>query len=295
MSSVILALQRDALDKKINVSDLLRKALVISRKLKLTEFQDWIEKELNGYKEEVPEYRMAKGQIRGWNPYNGWIPLIFQDPKDADFFSKRANGQSIAEIENLIEGEASEYHMPFPQSIQRRLSKGFGYETEISLFVSQSALIKVLDSVRNIILNWSLKLEEEGILGENLSFSESEKEVAVKSPQNVNYFYGPVQNPQIAQGSQEAIQVHSTFELDVSAVTDLLNIIKKELPTIELEPSKKSEIESDVATIDAQLSSPNPKSGIVKESLTSIRTILEGASGSAAGQLLIELGKLIFG
>jgi hypothetical protein len=251
MSSVILELQRDALDKKINVSDLLRKALVVSRKLKLTEFQAWIEKELNGYKDEVPEYRMAKGQIRGWHPYNGWIPLIFEDPKQAEMFSKRATGQSIAEIENLVEGNKSDFHMPYPQSIQRQLSKGFGYETEVSLFVSQTAHIRILDSVRNIILNWSLKLEEEGILGENLSFSDSEKEVAVKSPQNVNYFYGPVQNPQIVQGSDKSIQVSSTFELDVSSTTALLELIKKEHPNLDIDSSKKVEIESDVATIDA--------------------------------------------
>lgn len=299
MSSVIVELQREALDKNIRASDLLRKALIVARKLHLNEFQEWIEKELNGYKgnnEEVPEYRMATGQIRGWNPYNGWIPLIFEDPEEADALSRRTTGQAIAEIENLLEKDSrSSLHMPFPQDLQRKLSQGFGYETEISLFVSPTALVKIVDVVRNIILNWALKLEDEGILGEGLSFTQSEKEVAVHSPQNINNFYGQVNNLQIAQGSQKSIQVSSIFQLDISAINDFIKKLKDELPNIKLDSSKKAEIDSEIATIHAQIGSPNPKKGIVKESLQSIRNILEGASGSAVGQVLIEVGKLLFG
>jgi hypothetical protein len=47
MSSVIVELQREALDRNVHVSDLLRKALVVARNLALTEFQRWIELELN--------------------------------------------------------------------------------------------------------------------------------------------------------------------------------------------------------------------------------------------------------
>jgi hypothetical protein len=90
VSSVIVELQRDALDKNVSVSELLRKALVVARKLKLSELQKWIENELNGYKDETPDYRVAFGQIRGWNPYNGWVPLIFEDHKEAEALSKRA-------------------------------------------------------------------------------------------------------------------------------------------------------------------------------------------------------------
>jgi hypothetical protein len=47
MSSVIVELQCEALDRNVHVSDLLRKALVVARNLALTEFQRWIELELN--------------------------------------------------------------------------------------------------------------------------------------------------------------------------------------------------------------------------------------------------------
>ena len=48
MTSVILELQRDAFDQSICVSDLLRKALVVARKLSLKDFGRWAERELHG-------------------------------------------------------------------------------------------------------------------------------------------------------------------------------------------------------------------------------------------------------
>ena len=134
MSSVIIELQRESLDQNVSVSNLLRKALVVARKLKLSEFHEWIKNELNGYQGEVPDYRIASGQVKGWNPYNGWIPLIFEDSKQGDAYSERGSGQRIAEIEDLIRGDdkKSMLQMPFPLNIQRSLSKGFGFETQVS-------------------------------------------------------------------------------------------------------------------------------------------------------------------
>ena len=118
MSSVVIELQREALDRGVRVSDLLRKALVVARKLDLREFQTWIEKELNGYGkgDEVPDFREMSGEVRGWNPVRGWIPLLFQDPKQGETLSHRKCGQSIAEIEHMLEGkqEKSSLQMPFP-------------------------------------------------------------------------------------------------------------------------------------------------------------------------------------
>lgn len=293
MSSVIVELQREALDQNVSVSELLRKALIVARKLKLVELQKWIENELNGYKDEVPDYRVASGQIRGWNPYNGWIPLIFEDPKEADALSKRGCSQSIAEIEDLLQGESSTLHMPYPQHIQRKLSKGFGYETEVSLFVGRGAIVRIVDSVRNVVLNWALELEEQGVLGEGLSFSEKEKEAATSTSQNINNFYGPVHGPQIAQGNQQAIQVSSTFQVDVESLKALIANIESAAQKIDIPPDKRTEFESELATLRAQASSPNPKKGIVKEGLSSLRNILEGASGSALGQIMLEIGKML--
>jgi hypothetical protein len=45
------------------------------------------------------------------------------------------------------------------------------FKTKASLFTPRTEIVRIVDQVRTILLNWSLKLEEEGILGEGLSFS----------------------------------------------------------------------------------------------------------------------------
>lgn len=297
MSSIVLELQQEALNRKIRVSDLLRKALVVARKLGQSEFQKWIEKELNGYADgkDIPDYREVKGEVRGWNPYRGWIPLIFEDSKMGQQFSRRRSGQPIAELEHLLEGDKdSSLHMPFPLETQRELSKGFGFETQVSLITPQSSIVGIVDAARTIVLNWSLGLEEQGIVGEGLSFSAKEREVAMNSPQNINNFYGPIQNPQIQQGNQKAVQVLANVQLDIGAIQAFVNELKAQLPNLRLPHEQAAEAKSELETLESQIKSPKPKSRIMSESLRSIRKILEGAGGGVAAQLLIELGKLLF-
>src|SRR4028119_1385784 len=78
MGSLVWELQRDALNREISVLFLLRKALVVARKLNIQEFQQWVEKELNGYPEisYLPQYRFMFGELKAFNPYRGWIPVI---------------------------------------------------------------------------------------------------------------------------------------------------------------------------------------------------------------------------
>lgn len=296
MGAVVLELQRDALDKGVKVADLLRKALVVARKLKQDEFKDWIESELSGYEGKVPDYRMVQGTPRAWNPYRGWVPVIFEDSETAEAISKRASGQSIGELEDLLGRDSSgSLHMPFPHHLQRQLSKGFGYDTEVSLFVERASLVGILEAVRNIVLNWALKLEEEGILGEGLSFSASEKERASAGAigQNVTNFYGPVQSPQVAQGSQHVVQVSASFQFDAQMLTQFLSSLTENLNGLALQPDQQAEVVSEVETLRAQLKSPAPKKSIIRESVESVKRILEGAGGGVAAQLLLELGKAV--
>jgi len=58
-----------------------------------------------------------------------------------------------------------------------------------TLIVGKSQLIGILDAVRNEILNWSLELESQGILGDGMSFSTEELKKA-KSIINIKTFTG---------------------------------------------------------------------------------------------------------
>jgi hypothetical protein len=61
---------------------------------------------------------------------------------------------------------------------------------------------------------------------------------------------------------------------------------------LNLTEDSEKELGAEIETVKAQAGSPQPKMGIIRESLSSIRKILEGAGGGVAAQLLIQLGSL---
>ena len=170
MTPTVLQLQQESLDRSVSVTDLLRKSLVITIKLTLGEFESWINSVLSGYAplDEVPLYRKVKGSVKFWNPYRGWCPVIFNDPKQGEELSTRNITQAIAELENLAnDKDAKFFHVPFSQESERRLcnSLNAGFETNISLITPQTEIVRIVEQVRNIILNWTLQLEQDGVLG----------------------------------------------------------------------------------------------------------------------------------
>lgn len=296
MASIVIELQRDALNRDILVSDLLRKAFVVAKKLGLKELEDWVNLELNGYAQDsdIPEYRKVIGEIKAWNPYNNcWMPVIMEDPKEAEALSSRYLKQAISEIEDLENKtrQNNSYQVPFPKAIERKLQKSISFDTQVTLITQRTALVRILDAVKNIALNWSLKLEKDGILGDGMSFSEEEKKEVAKHSYNINNFYGAVKDSQIQQSTESSTQILNK-NLDLNSISKFISELKQNLNTIEVENKKRQELEADIQTVESQIGSPEPKQGIVRESLNSIRRILESASGSAVGQLLTNVGGL---
>jgi hypothetical protein len=100
------------------------------------------------------------------------------------------------------------------------------YPAALQLFIPHSVVPKILDSVRTIVLNWTLRLEQEGIQGDGLSFTANEKAAAAQLPTSVTNFYGPVLNLQIQQASHSpgATQVSVAAPLDLAGVAKVLEL-----------------------------------------------------------------------
>ncbi|WP_404996525.1 hypothetical protein [Caldifermentibacillus hisashii] len=201
MDSIVLDLQKEAMDSGSSISNLLRKSYVISKKLKIRDFEKWASQELNGYMsnlENIPDYREVRGSLQFLNPIYGWRPVIIENPELADIVSTNKISQPITEIEYLVESSNDHLVIQLPQNIQNQLSNwADGRPTKFQVSFGKSQAQQIIDSVRNIILEWSIQLEEDGILGEGVSFSKEEKREADKQNYTVNNFYGNTSGVQI--------------------------------------------------------------------------------------------------
>lgn len=292
MPSLVLELQRDALNPGVRVSDLLRRALVVARKLNLPEFEEWVSHELEGYPLGTlpPAYRVFEGEPRVWNPFQGWQPLVFADAAQKRAVCLQPTRQPVAEVEALVTqanggGSVSSHFAP---ETARTLMEASGAPSPPVLQIDVATLVGLLDRVRNALLKWSLKLQEDGILGDDVGFSDEERARAGGTHYTVNNFFAPISGTQVQVASPESIQ-HLEARIDLDALRQFIAQLEQNQDALQLEPNQRTELEADLRTLHAQLASPRPKSSILVEGLRSIRMILEGAAGGALGNVAASL------
>jgi hypothetical protein len=208
MESLVQQLQREALDSKIPITDLLRKALVVSIKLKAKEMQVWIESEIAGYGagRDIPEYRKIQGQVKAFNPVRGWIPVTSEDPAETMALSQDYIMQPISEIQHLLSSfTKGTLRMPLHPELERALQRAGGRDFQMCLQIQPSSLVRLTDAVRDIVLKWSLKLQEDGVSGEGMTFSKNEIQTVAGHTYNI-IINGNVSNSQIQQASHSSTQ-----------------------------------------------------------------------------------------
>ncbi len=209
--SIIFELQKEAIDSNTDVLSLLRKALLVSKKLGLKEFEEWVNNELNGYDsfEKLPKYRMIYGEVKAANPAYGWIPVIINSKELERAISLRKITNSIPSLINLLSSGESHSHITLSPDFTNILNRDSPFRTNYVIQISNHTLGNIIEQVKNKILDWSILLEENGILGEEISFSKDEKDRANNDPQIINYisnFYGNVENSPIQQGTENSKQ-----------------------------------------------------------------------------------------
>ena len=255
MAGLVEQLQAEALDSTKSISDLLRKALVVAKKLGIKDFETWITAELNGYTGTTlvpPEYRKVIGEVKAYNPYNNYLmPIVIDNPTTSLKIRSRYLTEPISSLQSLLTGKTGQLTLSFPRQIEKFLSNGEDETFVPKLHLSINAIHSILDTVRNNVLNWALKLEEEGILGEGISFNEKEKEKALNSTNihigNFQGVWGDIANSTVAQNLNMMVQ-----KGDFNSLSDFLS--KKGISSEDIK-----ELEQAIAT------DPKPQFGTLGE------------------------------
>lgn len=176
-ANLIRSLRDEAVDESTPLARLLRRAKVLSSLLKNPRFKEWVRNETNGYDGDstLPEYRMAVSPAHGTfvsssaRVSNVILPQ-YNLPEAVKPMALELNfPESVGELEALVEAlEASaeeNYRAFWPaeavilarDSIQ--MGDG-GRLVEAYQLVTPAMLARVLDAIRNRLLDFVLELEE---------------------------------------------------------------------------------------------------------------------------------------
>jgi hypothetical protein len=300
MSSILQELQLEAASSEVPVSELLRKAKIVAVKLDLHDFSIWIEKELNGYdtsdEENYPRYREVRGEPKAWNPYHGWQPIIFTGEGMAEMMSRRDVHQPIGELDDLLKNsDGGIFAVQYSAEAKMDIMKAIQLETDIQFVIGRSAIAGILDAVRNLILDWALKLEKAGVKGEGVSFSKEDLEKAkvAGNTYTIGYienFAGSIGN--LSDNASVTVQQANGFSSE--NILELVSKIEKYLKGADLSLTEEREVQKITAELSTEIKKTNPEPSKVKKALASLKIIFEGAAGNIIAQgILSELAKIV--
>jgi hypothetical protein len=170
--TLLRGIQEAATDSGVEISTVLRKAKILAARLGNPEFEAWVDRELNGYdrdSSDVPPYRELHGVVEGtlsdgyriWNEapiMTSFLPERFQAWSGSCYLR-----QPISEIAAMASSK-SEFKAPWPQELAVKFgAKGYtaGWQC-IGAWqvIPSSALTGVVESVRNRVLEFALRIEK---------------------------------------------------------------------------------------------------------------------------------------
>jgi hypothetical protein len=283
MTSLVQELEQDAYDSKASLSNMLRKAKAVAVKLQLKQPIAWVESELNGYGPgEVPDYRKISGRMKAKHPFGGMIPYISDDPRFEEAISEHWVRESVGTIEHLL-STTKELVVPLDGGQIKFLSELANVpQLPMFLMLSSGSFVAILDAVRNKVLDWSLSLQADGIMGEGMSFRPEEKEKV--SGKGDTYNIGSISNFSGNLGGQVGGNVSATSSQNVGQelekVAGLVGQLRQYQGELGLEPRQQTEVSRTVDAIDEELRSKAPKPSVIRGLLKSIKSTMEGAAGN---------------
>lgn len=106
---------------------------------------------------------------------------------------------------------------------------------------------------------------------------------------NITTVHGNVVGSQIQQGSPGASQEGALDVSGLQEIQDIVRATREALPNLDLSNEERFDLEKDLDMVEREISRARPRQGLIREILTSVRTVVEAAAGNVAAQGILAL------
>jgi AbiTii len=288
---LILQIQQATLDSSSSLTDTLRRSKIACAKLGLADFGKWVEQELTGYTgkgKDLPPYRRPQGTAELFNPFHGWLTIGFPSGTMEDSWTRAYVAMSVPSMEDSLSRLASKpggvFVFPYAAEMKRHLLDGMQGASDVRLRVEASQIAGLLQHVRDILLDWTLEMEKQGVLGEGLTFS-AEERAKSKAPtaEAISHVYNIENVGTLVQSADRSI-IQGGVNVDLMQQADhLAERVEKLLPAaIDLPEKVRAEAAAAIAEIKEATASRDE--GRVRKSLAFLRRAL-----APAGEHLVRI------
>lgn len=298
MTPLILQIQADAMDANVRIGMLLRKAKVAAVKLGLKEFGKLVDCELSGYtrEEDVPEFRIVFGKLKCLNPFHGWMPVSIGDIQIEEIITRIVIQQPITSLEDTYYNQCEAGYVCYPLNGRQQilLAECTGLRTQYQLHIYYPQIFDILEAIRTKVIDWTLSLEQAGVLGEGMQFTTNEKKVATELTKTIinignagtiGNVHGAVGN--LTRSTVSANHYEGTADDNLDEIRDLVRQILSQAQNVD--PT----VRDAASKIDSELRNKTPNKSVIHAGLSTIRTVCEGAAGNLiASGILAALSKI---
>lgn len=172
--SLLSKIQDAAVDSKTDITDVLRQCAVLAARLKHEGFKKWVDEELNGYPPGavLPPYRIVKGVTSighfmgafGEQITNVPLPLGNVPTEFRARVSQVEFRQGAGALQAMVVGHGEDLMSRWPGDLVARVADRFFEGRTLMaahMELPRSAVIGVLDAIRNRVLQFVLEIEEQ--------------------------------------------------------------------------------------------------------------------------------------
>ena len=195
---LVATLQKEIVDPRIGISNILRKAKILAQLLKNDQFKRWVNAELKGYNGEdsLPDYRRFRAVNLGTfsGPFgksvtNYPIPLSYLPDVAQEWAEDLTIWGGVREIESSVaEATGNNLRLPWPPELVLLSRSSIPMQdgcvlVEAWQVVSKSQMEGILDQIRTRLLDFLLELQQ--MDPDAMKSDDTIQEVASGSVQNI--------------------------------------------------------------------------------------------------------------
>lgn len=166
------------------------------------------------------------------------------------------------------------------------LGETFGFDRELT--------VNIINYLENMgLIKWrgsgDISISRDGLIEIEEALSQPDKPSKHFAPVGNLITAGPAKDAQRQEGRSE-IEGIVVGKAACERVQALILLLKESIDTLQLEPEIQSDLTADIHTIEAQMTSSQPKATVLAPCLNSIQEILKGkADSTCASKLLMKL------
>ena len=262
-------------------------ALLISKTGLMGELQGYMN---NTLIKDLPDYRILSGTPEGFNPYHGWQQVIFRSSEQKQNWGRAPVGMPIGALEAPLQTAKGRgaFEFAYPPEVEQDLRDSVSHGKQFRIKLAVEHIAGIVDAVRNILLQWTIEMEKQGVFGYDLVFSERDKlksdEATAKTVNNIHIsqvgsFVQQANNSYVQGG----VESNTTTELSQSTL-NLVQELEALLPVSNLPVDVRGAAQATLGELKQEASAATPDSGRLRKGWESLKRVL-----APAGETVIKL------